>query len=85
MSPKKPVIHYSPEELEAIRELEEVEKTYRPSQPWSETDIAILERFYGKVPMHALQTKLHRRNIAQKASDLGITVPGRTRMVRPNK
>lgn len=43
-----------------IPELEEAMANFKPRYEWTEKDIAILKRYYGKVPMSALSGQLHR-------------------------
>lgn len=56
-------------------ELEAAMKTYRPKVPWSDDDIAMLKRYYGKVNPVTLAGKLHRTrfSIDSYASRLGLT------------
>jgi hypothetical protein len=57
-----------------IPELEEAMARYQPHKlSWSDKDIAILKKYYGRVPVTALESTLHRRSnaIHDKAVELG--------------
>lgn len=43
-----------------IPELEEAMANFKPRYSWTEKDVAILKRYYGKVPMTLLSGQLHR-------------------------
>jgi hypothetical protein len=57
-----------------IPELEEAAARYRPHKfSWSDRDIAILKKYYGRVPVQSLESTLHRQTtkIHEKAIELG--------------
>ena len=59
-----------------IPELEEAMARYTPYKyTWSDKDIAILKKYYGRVAITALEAYLHRRSpkIHEKAIELGGT------------
>lgn len=57
-----------------IPELEEAMARYQPHKfAWSDNDIAILKKYYGRVPVTLLETYLHRNSgkIHEKVIELG--------------
>ena len=57
-----------------IPELDEIMKTYRHTTPWSEKDIAVLKKYFRRVPDTDLGKALNRspRSVVQKAASLCI-------------
>jgi hypothetical protein len=74
---RKPVIHYTPEQEQIRRELQQAAKTYHPpGRAFTEFDDDAIREFYGNVPHHFLETKLHRtkESIQMRAHKLGVHV-----------
>ena len=59
MSARKSTQMHTPDPI-IIPELEEAMANFKPRCGWTENEIAILKRYYGKVPMSALSAQLHR-------------------------
>ena len=57
-----------------IPELEEAMARFQPhKKDWSDRDIAILKKYYGRVPIQSLESTLHRQTVKihEKAIELG--------------
>lgn len=60
-----------------IPELEQAAENYRPRGQWSDREIAILKRYYGRVPITKLRDYVHHSIDAchRKAGQLGLAKP----------
>jgi hypothetical protein len=61
-----------------IPELEEAAENYKPKLVWTETDLAVLKKYYGKVSTARLAAYLHRTgtSVQQKAVLMNLKVRG---------
>lgn len=58
-----------------IPELEEAACRYQPRQSWTEKEVAVMKKYYGRVPITQLAAYLHRsvNAIHNRAAAFGMT------------
>lgn len=69
-------------------ELEQAKANYRPRcKPWRDDEVELLRRFYGKVPIHLLASKLGRTTtgVKSKAKSLSWLIVSPAVAARPGR
>jgi len=67
-------IKFSKEQEATLEELDQIARRFKPKHEWSDFEVEILKRYYGKVPNSLLAEKTHHGEIAIRsmASKLGL-------------